>query len=476
MKRIDVLPDDVLLKIFDSYMIIMDSSCRRTEEAWKLLVHVCRRWRILVFGSPRHLNLRLHCTPQTPVKDKLDIWPALPLIIEATPAFLSSTENIIAALGQRNRVCEIELYLADWQSKEVLAAMQVSFPELTVLKLCSYQQLFSLHETPSVIPDSFLGGSAPRLRSLDLDSISFPGLPKLLLSTTQLVHLSLECIPHSGYISPEAMVALLSVLSSLKSLILHFQSPESRPDRESQRMPLQKRSILPVLAKFRFHGDTEYLQELVTRIDTPRLNELEITFFNPIGFDYLRLVQFINCIPTLRALDEAHLLFHHLTASVILRSRTTKCSFYDVILCSEPDRLISSIKQVCSSPLNFLSTVEDLYIERRYWRLAWENDIEDSLWLELLLPFTVVKGLYLSKKFALAIAASLQELVGGRITEVLPSLQNIFVEDLEPSGPFQENIGQFFAARRLSGHPIVISVWDCVSYRDSMQAFIEYDD
>ncbi|KAI0273170.1 hypothetical protein BGY98DRAFT_125274 [Russula aff. rugulosa BPL654] len=94
-------------------------------------------------------------------------------------------------------------------------------------------------------------------------------------------------------------------------------------------------------------------------------------------------------------------------------------------------------------------------------RAVWKDDaIENSLWLQLLLPFTAVKNLYLSKEFAPGIAAALHELIEGRITEVLPSLQNIFVEKLGPSGPFQEKIGQFIAARQLSNHPIAISDWD----------------
>ena len=61
--------------------------------------------------------------------------------------------------------------------------------------------------------------------------------------------------------------------------------------------------------------------------------------------------------------------------------------------------------------------VEDFYIERRYWRTVWRNDaIENTLWLQLLLPFTAVKNLYLIKGFAPGILAALQELVGGRIT------------------------------------------------------------
>jgi len=83
----------------------------------------------------------------------------------------------------------------------------------------------------------------------------------------------------------------------------------------------------------------------------------------------------------------------------------------------------------------------------------------NTLWLQLLLPFTVVKNLYVLKEFVPDIAATLQELVGARITEVLPSLQNIFVEGLESSGPFQKNIGQFVAALQLSGHHIAISIW-----------------
>jgi hypothetical protein len=124
---------------------------------------------------------------------------------------------------------------------------------------------------------------------------------------------------------------------------------------------------------------------------------------------------------------------------------------------------LSSIEQVCNSSFHPISTVEDLYLEHKYSELVWKNDaIENTLCLQLLVLFTPVKNLYLSKEFALGIAATLQELVGSRITEVLPSLQNIFVEGLEPSGPFQKNIGQFIAARQLSDHPVAIFDWDKV--------------
>ena len=124
MNRIDILPDDILLEIFDFYMV---PSWGYDTEGWQSLIHVCRRWRYLVFGLPRRLNLRLLCTLSSPTRDKLNVWPALPLIVEGEYVGSSSDiDNIIAALGQRNCVCEVFLeQLADWQLEHVLAAMQV---------------------------------------------------------------------------------------------------------------------------------------------------------------------------------------------------------------------------------------------------------------------------------------------------------------------------------------------------------------
>ena len=467
MTQIDLLPDDVLLEIFDfNVNMTYDKSLKRVKtdiEAWQPLVHVCRRWRSLVFGSPRRLDLKLCCIPGTPAKDTLDVWPALPLILEGDMAL--SFSNVIAALEQSDRVCEVDLHLTmtGWpgELERVLALMEVPFPKLTDLRLWSYD------ETPA-IPDSFLGGSAPRLKSFVLVSISFPGLPKLLLSATHLAQLYLFGIPHSGYISPQVIVALLSVLSSLRVLCLEFQSPQSRPDWESPSLLPPRRSILPTLIELRFKGVAEYLEELMTRIDTPQLGRMHITFFNQIDFDCPRLAQFIDCTPTLKAPDEAHVEFDDTT--VTLRSRTSNLPFEGLLIdvsCRESDWQLSSIEQVCNSIRHPLSTTEDLYIEHRDRELVWNGDgdhaVENTLWLDLLRPFTAAKNLYLSKKFVPPMAAALQELDGDRITEVLPSLQNIFLEELKPSGPFQKNIGQFVASRQLSDHPITISRWELSS-------------
>ena len=465
MNRIDVLPDDILLEIFDFCVGCTNHwEGKRIVEKWQSLVHVCRRWRSLVLASPRRLNLRLFCTPRTPAKDTLDAWPALPLIVSTgriTEAFTQDTDQIIAALGQSNRVCQVDLYLAGWQMEQVLAAMQVPFPELTDLWLTSQG------ETMSVIPDSFLDRSAPRLRELIMGSIPFPGLPNLLLSANHLVALGLINIPHSGYFSPEAIVALLSVLSSLERFSIGFQSPQSRPDGET-RPPPSKRSVIPALTYLHFKGVIEYAEDLVTCIDTPQLDNLHITLFNQIDFDIPQLAQFINRTPKLWKPD-AHVQFDDYSACFRLQTTPGSRTIEIAIRCKESDWQLSSIEQVCNSSLHHLSMAEDLYVENPYdLQLEWKDGaIENTLWLQLLRSFNAVKNLYLSEVFAPGIATALQELVGGRIMEVLPSLQNIFVERLRPSGLFQKNIGLFAAARQLSDHPIAISVWNTGRYIDT---------
>ena len=450
----DTLPDDVLLAIFNSYLNEDREYSVIRARAWRSLVHVCRRWRSVVFGSPRHLDLQLVCTGRTPTRDRLDIWPTLPLIIhveEYVP--ILSVDNIIAALERGDRVCQIDVDASSSDLEMILAAMQQPFPELTFLRLWS-------DRTVAVVLDSFLGGFVPRLEQLALNRIPFTGLQKLHLSATHLRFLHLTCIPHSEYISPDAMITILSALTSLERLTLGFESPRSCPDRATRHPPPSTRSVLPFLWSFSFKGVTEYLEDFVALIDTPRLNQTRIKVFNDIEFDTPQFIQFINRSPMSRPLEKTHINFWDEAAYVNFLSRTYGHGDLSVeILCRGSEWQVSSV--VCTSCLTPLYMPEDLYIYKRpCWQLEWKGKIENGTWIELLHPFTAVKNLYLCKKFARRIAPALQELVGDRITEVLPILENIFLEGFESSGSIEEGIGRFISAREVAGNPITISSWD----------------
>ena len=449
--------------MFDIYVVEAIAAYEELKdqmEAWQKLVHVCRRWRSIVFGSPRRLNLQLVCTTQTSARDTVDVWPELPLVIEDLDC---QKEGLIALLERSELVRRISrMVLGVDHLEDIPEALHVPFPELTYLMIHHWDEV---SEPIISLSDSFLGGSAPRLQFFDLENILFPGLPRLLLSATHLTDLHLEDIPHSGYISPEVMVTCLSLLTSLGGLSLEFRSPQSRPDRESRRPSPLKRTVLPVFSRFWFKGVSEYLEALAARIDAPQLNLLDITFFNDTVFDTPQFTRLISDTPAFVAFDEANVAFGERHARIKLTSDYGELEMK--ISCRDLDWQVSFLEQVCTSSLPPVSVLEDLYIyEHSILPRVWEDNIDNALWLELLGPFTAVKDLFLSDTIAPRVVPALQELVGGRMTEVLPTLQNVFLGEVHSSGPVQEGIGKFIAARQLTSHPIVVSLWEPLD-RDS---------
>ena len=224
---IDILPDDVFLHIFDFIR-----AGQVWLSWWHQLAHVCRRWRAVILASPNFLDLKLACDPTTRV-GLLGIWPPLPIILRNGSNWCMPDDyDFDAAIKHRDRVCEINLFdLKISQLQRLTSVMQEQFPALIHLSL----HLDSSCLLAPALPDEFLGGSAPHLQSLGLSSIPFPALPKLLLSATHLVRLSLRNIPHSGYISPEAIITGLAVLTNLKSLTIKFRFALSGPGMEDRR-------------------------------------------------------------------------------------------------------------------------------------------------------------------------------------------------------------------------------------------------
>jgi hypothetical protein len=351
--------------------------------------------------------------------------------------------NLKAALKQHKRVRGIRFNGVPNSLLKKSLVMK-PFPALTNLFL------FSNDEKAPVLPDSFLGGSAPRLREILLAGIiPFPGLGKLLLSTIDLVSLWLVNIPHSGYISPEAMVASLSTLTRLKQLDLQFRSPRSRAVRENRHPPPLTRVALPALITFNFQGDSEYLEDITSRIDTPLLNDMHIMFFNQLLFDTPQLRHFISRTGHFKAPDNASIHFDYNDVTIEpFRMLSLRVS------CKPFDWQLSSLSQLYSSVLSPLATLEHLEIHNP--RKDWEDDMENIQWLELLRQFTSVKDLVLSVKSFRLIGPALNELDGESITEVLPALRNIVLQGPQPSRPVNKAIGKFISTRQLLGSPVTL--------------------
>ena len=280
---INILPDEVLLLIFHfdrvTYLGESDPSVDRVSvwylAAWHRLVHVCWRWRSILFASPNFLDLKLVCRPWSRV-ELTGIWPLLPIVVTNRTSRIRRIGEVYdfgAAHAYFNRVCEIDLRLTSPQLRQLASSMQVQFPALKRLMLY-YNDLES---SLVPLPESLLGGSAPHLQSLTLHCIRFSTLPKFLLSTNDLVHLALRDIPDAGFISPEGMVTGLAVLASLKSLTIEFKYTRLPP---YQRQTPLVHAVLPSLTYFRFSGNIEYLFGLIAQFDAPLLDTICITFFD----------------------------------------------------------------------------------------------------------------------------------------------------------------------------------------------------
>jgi len=357
-------------------------------------------------------------------------------------------ENIIAALGQRDRISEITLRgLAGYMMERFAALMEEPLPALTSLNLSVIDGM------KKSLPEAFLGGSAPGLRSIALEGISFPALPNLVLSASNLQSLSLRYIPHTGYISPHAMVTFLPALPNLKSLTIGSRFSQDRPFHITP--PPLTRAILPALTSFVFDGVSGYLEDFVARVDTPLLNSLRVIFSGP-DFDIPQLLKFIDRTERLKKLNQAEAKLFPRGAWTVLRSSTGLSHGPKLVVAPMP--WYQSWHVPCILPL--LSQVERLdVVEGHEDRSKWQ-DQDHTRWLEFLNSFVSVKSLYVSEMLGPFVAQVLQELTGERIVEVLPALHDLFLEGLQPSGFVQEALKPFLAARQGSNHPVVIQRWD----------------
>ena len=427
---IDILPDDVLLDIFDIYGGDDDHIPIRR---WKSLVHVCRGWRHIVLASPGRLRLVLECSARTSVSKLLDTWPPLPITIRYSPVdAIEGEDNIITTLELRDRITGITFdKLREWETLERFTT--TSFPALTRLDLVSNHRRY--HPT-LIFPEAFLGGSAPQLRSLTLSNIVFPKLPKILLSATRLVRLSLLQLRlpvARHHASPEMMVTYLAALPTLEEISVGFrwQDPEFRPDPINP--PHRTRVILPALTHFHFNGASEYLEDFVSRIDTPLLDDLNIVFFQHHILHIQQLYGLISRSESFKRLKKAYICFYSFDTYTMIAPRSS-IRFLLGIRGHGSTWEIESMAQICEDFSPLFSRVKWLGIlgNLLFPSALSGDDTECAHWLKLFHPFPAVQSLFVSNRFAQRVSPVLRGPTQSeeRSTDVLPALRDLVLEGL----------------------------------------------
>ena len=456
---INVLPDNVFLEIFDS--------CRKDHDPdeppflpvwrWHGLVHVCQRWRQIIFGSPRRLDLQILCTNGTPVEN-LNFWPPFPITIHY-PYHETFTpydeDSLLVTLEHSGRIRQIDLSLTGPQLREVATVMMHEpFPALKRL-------ILGWKDTrPPPLSRGFLGGSAPCLQYIHLDGIPFPALPTLLSSTNDLLDLILDDIPQDGYISPQAMHACLAALPRLKSLSIAFKWTTTRRDRILNPPPATwTRTLLPALTSFEFQGASTYLEELVSRIDSPQLNHIDISYLHQhfqVEFQVAQLFEFIDRSedPEITLIRHAEINISDLWVTFDMYPCPDSYPDWDrvsaLIYCERIDLQVLRTAQVFSQPSATLSRVVHLKLSRCPANAVYADSHRNG-WLNLLCQFPTVRTLHVSQEFAEHVVRALEDATGAMVIEVLPVLDLIYLDSQPVS-----SVENFLAARRLSGRPVAI--------------------
>jgi F-box-like len=458
---IAALPDEILLTIFDfCRMAAVDMPYVRPglwPEMWHKLVHVCQRWRFVVFSSPHRLDLRLYWTPQnhlcSSVEEMLDVWPPFPIEIVSC----SLWDCTIAALEHNDRICQIHLVLTEPDMKpKTLAVMQKPFPTLTTLHLASN---FDECGYLPALPVGFLEGSVPRLRSLVLEYLPpFPTLPQLLLSCNDLSKLHLLYMSDLSYI--EAMVTALSALPRLTDLSIRFG-----PSGTIRHPPSPTRAVLPALEVFQSSGPESDLENFLARIDVPQLETLVVMYDQQPIFD---IQQVITLSRTLGPFHYAKLLFTNCDVRIQLYQpegtnppRMVKLRIDTV----GPGEKVSSLARICAllssslfSTVTELNIASDSSVLRRfsYWRLK-ETLMDNPEWLVLFHLFTAVQTVRLSTDLQPFIVSSLLGHTRESVTGVLPELQNLYLHRKHCRDEVDEQaIKLFITACENSDRPVTV--------------------
>jgi hypothetical protein len=427
---------------------------------WHPLVHVCRRWRYIVFQSPLRLHLQLVCNGNTPLKKTLDVWPrSFPIVIQESGSRLPlSGANIIAALEHHDRVSEIDLYTTSTVLKRLYRVMKKPYPVLT------HFELISNSKSALVLRDTLLGGSAPRLETLSLMGISFPALPKWLPFCLNLVVVQLERIPNTGYISPEAMATALSALTKLKVVRIGFESPASRPDPGNRFPSSFTRAVLPALTRLHFHGASEYFEDLVARIDTPAITSLKTWFFNQLEFDIPHLLQFISRTQIPGSFEQAKLYFQDRRAYIHVGHRDPPggeefwIALSIVISCHALDWQVACLAQICGNISPFLSNVERILINTGYFNDVvfsdWKDYVDNPRWVEIFHAFSALQHMNIPPRLGGIIGSALQELTEERVMDALPMLRHLYLPP--PSESTQQAIQPFISSRQRCNRPVTV--------------------
>jgi hypothetical protein len=375
--------------------------------------------------------------------------PPLPLTVDYRSEdgiAAEDEEGILHALEQRHRLRHLRLLLPVQNLQKPVMAIDEEFPILEYLILEPSMKSC----TVLVLPETL---QAPHLRHLALRGFTCPIRPRLHLTTARLVTLCLVMTHPSAYFQPSVLLQWVSFMPQLENLAIAFSFPLSNRDvkRQLTHTPITTHITLPNLRFFWLRGVSAYLEAVVCRITTPRLENLQIRLFKQLTFSVPRLLQFTNITENLR-FDNAVIMFKEIYVLIFFRAADTY-AFVVRVDCWHLDWQVSSAAQICNALSQVLSAVEHLTLEHRVHSRSSEehNDVDRIEWLNLLRSFNNVKTLLVKDRLVKELSRCLQLEDGELPLELLPELQELTYSG---SGDAGDAFTSFIDARQNTGRPV----------------------
>jgi len=378
--------------------------------------------------------------------------PPFPLIIQYEVGDHDLTgedeEGITLALQHRDRVYRISLRMLAPSLQKVMTAINDEFPILEFLSIRPPTK----HNTHLILPSTF---QALQLRILFLYHFASQIGSPLLTTAVVLSRLSLSWIHPSVYPHPNQLLQTLSLLPHLGLLDIGFRSPVSKRDIERQLLhsPIITHVTLPNLHHFRFTGVSIYLEALLPNVTTPRLETLNVQYFNQLTFSVPRLLQFMTTADNFR-FNRVRFLFYHEAVAVFVYPtvETEICSFEVDVYCGHLDWQVSSVAHIFNVLSPLFSNVVDLTLDYKEHTLSSEchNQVHRAQWRELLGSFRNVKTLRVHNGLVRDLSRCLQ-LDGEPPLELLPELMELVC----PAGSINDKtFSAFIDERELAGQPV----------------------
>ena len=330
-------------------------------------------------------------------------------------------EGILLALEQRHRIRHLRLILPVQNLQKLVMAIDEDFPNLEYLIMGPPIK----ENTTFMLPETL---QAPNLHHLMLNCFTSPIRSRLHPTAASLVTLFLIIDHQSAYVQPNVLLQSISLMPQLESLDIHFTFPVPNRDVERQltHTPITTHVTIPNLRLFWFRGVSAYLEAIVCRITTPRLDNLQIRLFKQLTFSIPRLLQFMDATENFR-FDKAVITFKDKSIDVwaFFPDAADPYPFGVTVDCWHLDWQVSSTAQISNALSQVFSAVEYLALEHEVHNQSSEehNDVDRIEWRNLLRSFSNVKTLRVENGLVEEISRCLRLEDGELPLELLPELQ-----------------------------------------------------